>query len=99
MVVHTNTAARYRALRRKVELGLPEVHLGVVPTAGNIDVSFSRWEQVLVVNIEAFCAECRRFRHEYIGADQNLARLLAFGRGVAVSERLAHYIFCTRLER
>ena len=54
VVVHADTTARCGAPRRKVELGLPEVHLGVVPTAGNIDVSFSRWKYILVVNVEVF---------------------------------------------
>jgi len=56
VVAHTNTTACCDAPRRKVELGLPEGHLGVVPTAGNIGVSFGCWEHVLVVNDEVFRA-------------------------------------------
>jgi len=61
VVVHSNPAFRCRAPRRKVELDLPEVYLGVVPPAGNIDLSFSCWEHVLVINVKVFRAECRRF--------------------------------------
>ena len=49
VVVHANSAPRCSAQRCKVELGLPEVHRGVVPTMGNIDVPFSRWNLILVV--------------------------------------------------
>ena len=99
MILHTYSATRCCTPRCKVELGLPEVHRGVVPAVDDIDVSFSRREHVLVVNVEVFCTECRRFRHEYITAEQMLAQLLAFGRRVAVSERLTHGATRTRLER